>query len=110
MQGGAFSPADEFFYLTNSGTLGADGRGLWGFDRAGKLAAESGSRYGPFNFADCCGDQHEPQGIDFLDTTGLVIPGLTGTNTQLHVLVLNNDPNDFFESDNVWLKHYRSWQ
>jgi hypothetical protein len=107
MQGGAFSQQDEFFYLTNSDSSSADGRGLWGFDRAGELAAESGSSYGPFNFEHCCGDEQEPEGIDFLDTTGLVIPGLTGTNSKLHVILLNND---FFESDNVWLKHYRSQQ
>jgi hypothetical protein len=110
MQGGAFSRQDEFFYLTNAVSASADGRGLWGFDRTGELVAESESGYGPFNFEACCGDQHEPQGIDVLDTTGLVIPGLTGTNSQLHVIVLHNEPNDFFERDKVWLKHYRSWQ
>jgi hypothetical protein len=118
IQGGAFSPDGRLLYLLTGycdipaylsvyfmDTCGATG------DTAAIPQARSSNGYGPFDFEKHSGDgctsactcllsrAQEPEGLDYFDTRGKSIPGVTG---QVHGILISND----LETDHVWLKHY----
>jgi hypothetical protein len=105
LQGGVLSADGNLIYLSNGCCEDLRNKSeYWGvhvFDRhSGILQATSGNDYGPFNYQFDAGfpNYQEPEGLDYLDTTGLGIPHVP--NSQLHVLLYSN------RSDAMWLKHY----
>lgn len=119
MQGGVFDTSGEVFYLANSDRglcknpgmspfplFGYDGHGIWAFRKGtGDLIGESSNGYGPFRFttteSPIFDENEEEQGLDYLPTNPSITPGISG---QLHAMLLNND---VFESDNIYIKHYK---
>jgi hypothetical protein len=119
ISGGAFAPNGQMLYLENGYCDGRPGYISAYYINDGAnialLQARSDNGSGPFNFkyqpgqAQVCVpfwcppvfcDAEEPEGLDFFDVTGGVIPGMP--DSQVHALVLVNNAG----ADDVFVKHY----
>jgi hypothetical protein len=113
MQGGVFDSTGDVLYFSNSDRCSNDGHGIHAFLKTtGAWIGQTANDYGPFRYTvsglifNRCGEKEEfeEEGLDFLPTTTEITPGITG---QLHAILLNND---FFDSDNIYIKHYTQFQ
>jgi hypothetical protein len=105
VQGGVFNPEGTLLYIS-TGSCGDGYVYVYAIDDAtntAQLQARSENGYGPFNFEThdrSFGDCDEAEGLDWLDTRGLNIPGIP--EGQLHLVMVDVD----LGTDQVYVKHY----
>jgi hypothetical protein len=106
LQGGVFDTTGRALYLANSDRDSVDGHGIHVFLKStGTWLGQTGNDYGPFRYTTSGpGENHEEEGLDYLPTDPSITPRIAG---DLHAIMLNND---IFESDNVYIKHYKRSQ
>jgi hypothetical protein len=108
MQGGVFSPSGDLLYLTSGfwdGHRINDGINVLETRDWTRLRRSSNGGM-PFEYRFKAGYPYsnEPEGITIWDLDDGKAPGIGGG--QLHVLMLDNDLEEFGDDDGVYLRHY----